>query len=317
MSNLSSGLISFPVEADGERTSRGFRVPGSDFVFTNPDKPLFPDGYTKGDLATYYLSVADHLLPHLSGRPLSMSRYPDGITGNTFYEKRAPKHTPVWVPRIPVLSDSMGGVLDYVSAATSADLLWLAAMACIEMHPFHSRAAHLDFPDYAVFDLDPAQGSTWQQVVSGAQGLKTVLDGVGLASFPKLSGANGLHVYVPLEPVHDYPRIRRFVEAVGRMLVAAAPADFTLEPAVADRHGKVFIDVHRNAHSQTVASVYSVRPRPGAPVSAPIAWDEVADLENGDITIANLWPRLERHGDLFAPVIAGGQTLDEAEALLT
>ncbi len=293
----------------------GTRVRGSDFVFTNPDKPLFPDGYTKGDLATYYLSVAEHLLPHLAGRPLSMSRYPDGITGDTFYEKRAPSHTPAWVPRIKVPSDSMGGIIDYVSAATPADLLWLTAMACIEMHPFHSQERHLDLPDYAIFDLDPATGASWEQVVTGALALKTVLDGLGLNAYPKLSGSKGMHVYLPLEPVHDYRRVRRFVGVVGRMLAAAAPADFTLEPAVTDRHGKVFIDVHRNAHSQTVASVYSVRPRPGAPVSVPITWNEVGTPRNGDVTIANLWSRLEAGGDLFAPVIAGGQTLADAETV--
>ncbi len=316
MATLASGLIDFPHMLEGEITPQGFRIPGTDFVFSNPRKPLFPEGYTKGDLAQYYLAVAEHVLPHLRGRPLSMSRYPDGIRGNTFYEKRAPSHTPPWVTRIPVPSDSMGGIIEYVSAETPADLMWLAAMACIEMHPFHTTGATLDTPDYAIFDFDPAAGSTWDQVVTGALGLKTVLDGLGLKAFPKLSGSKGLHVYVPLEPVHEYRRIRRFVDAVGRLLVAASPKDFTLEPVVADRSGMVFVDVNRNAFAQTVASVYSVRPHPGAPVSVPLEWDEVGQLENKDLTIANLWPRLEEKGDLFAGASSGGQTLDAAEEML-
>jgi bifunctional non-homologous end joining protein LigD len=181
------------------------------------------------------------------------------------------------------------------------------------MHPFHTSGNRLETPDYAIFDFDPAAGSHWDQVVTGALGLKTVLDGLGLQGFPKLSGSKGLHVYLPLDPVHDYRRVRRFVDAVGRLLVAASPADFTMEPVVSNRTGMVFIDVNRNAFAQTVASVYSVRPAPGAPVSVPLAWDEVGSVRNGDVTIANLW---DRHGDLFAPVLEGGQTLDDAEAAL-
>ncbi len=313
---LASGLIEFPFELTGEVTGKGLMIPGTGFVFTNHDKPLFPDGYTKGDLAQYYLSVADHLLPHLRRRPLSMSRYPDGISGNTFYEKRAPSHTPDWVNQIPVPSDSAGGIVSYVSAATEADLIWLAAMACIEMHPFHSSTGGLEMPDYAIFDFDPAEGSHFDQVVAGAHGLRTVLDSLGLSGYPKLSGSKGLHVYVPLKPVHDYRRIRRFVDSVGRLLVAASSSDFTMDPVIADRRGKVFIDVNRNAFAQTVASVYSVRPRPGAPVSVPLRWEEVGSIANDDITMANLWQRLDEHGDLFSPVVEGGQTLDGAEEAL-
>lgn len=316
MVSLGSGLVPFPHELEGEVTAKGFRVPGTDFVFSNHNKPLFPGGLTKGDLGQYYLSVAEYLLPHLRDRPLSMSRYPDGIGGNSFYEKRAPSHTPDWVTRIPVPSDSMGGIIPYVSARTPADLLWLAAMACIEMHPFHTRGDRLETPDYAIFDFDPAAGSHWDQVVAGAIGLKAVLDGLGLRGYPKLSGSKGLHVYLPLEPVHDYRRIRRFVEAVGKLLVAASPTDFTMEPVIANRSGMIYIDVNRNAFGQTVASAYSVRPLAGAPVSAPLDWSEVGSVENGDVTMANLWDRLERHGDLFAPVVEGGQVLDEAERAL-
>ena len=284
---------------------------------SNVDKVFFPDtGYTKGDLIQYYQSVAPVLLPHLYGRPISMSRFPDGIEGSSFYEKRAPGHQPDWMILAPVVSDSQGGSIDFLLADTSESLMWFSNMGCIEMHPFHSTTNDLDKPSYAIFDFDPADGSTWDQVVAGARLLNIALTQIGLDGYPKLSGSKGLHVYVPLDPVHGYGRVRRFVGAVGEYLAAANPDDLTMEWDKPKRKGKVFIDHNRNASGQTVASVYSVRPLPGAPVSAPLTWDEVGSIRNGDVTIANLWDRLQRYGDLFAPAILGGQTLDAAEKAL-
>jgi bifunctional non-homologous end joining protein LigD len=171
-------------------------------------------------------------------------------------------------------------------------------------------------PSYAIFDFDPAEASTWDQVTAGARLLDVALGQLGLTGYPKLSGSKGLHVYVPLEPVHEYARVRRFVGEVGEYLAAANPDDITMEWDKPKRKGKVFVDHNRNASAQTVASVYSVRPLSGAPVSAPLTWDEVGSVENGDITIVNLWERVQRFGDLFAPVLEGGQTLDAAEGAL-
>jgi bifunctional non-homologous end joining protein LigD len=281
------------------------------------DKVYFPgDEYTKGDLIQYYASVAAILLPHLEGRPISMSRYPEGIDRPSFYEKRAPGHQPDWMRTTPVDSDSQGGVIEFLLADSREALMWFANMGCIEVHPFHSRATSLDNPDYAIFDFDPADGSDWDQVVAGGRLLEIALRQLGLAGYPKLSGSRGLHVYVPLDPGHSYSRVRRFVGEVGNYLAAANPGDLTMEWDKPKRKGKVFIDHNRNAFGQTVASVYSVRPRPGAPVSAPITWDELGSVSNGEVTIVNLWERLQRYGDLFAPVVAGGQTLDAAEAAL-
>jgi bifunctional non-homologous end joining protein LigD len=284
---------------------------------SNVGKVFFPDaGYTKGDLIQYYSSVAPVLLPHLEGRPISMSRYPGGIDGQSFYEKRAPGHQPDWMRTTPVPSDSQGGEIEFLLADNREALMWFANMACIEVHPFHSRAGTLELPDYAIFDFDPAEGSTWDQVIAGGQLLQVALGQLGLTGYPKLSGSRGLHVYVPLDPVHDFARVRRFVGEVGNYLAAASPSDLTMQWDKPKRKGKVFIDHNRNAFGQTVASAYSVRPRPGAPVSAPLTWDEVASMENGQVTIANLWERLQRYGDLFAPVVQGGQTLDAAEEAL-
>jgi bifunctional non-homologous end joining protein LigD len=315
---IGSGAVHFPepIDATPEPGGRWSAKVGPRLLLSNLDKPFFPDGYTKGDLVQYYASVAPVLLPHLAARPISMSRYPDGIDGNSFYEKRAPSHRPDWIRTIPVSSESMGGTIDFVGAADRASLMWLANMGCIEIHPFHSREGSLDRPDWAVFDLDPAEGSTWEQLVTVGGLLRQALEGLGLAAVPKLSGARGLHVYVPLEAVHSHRRVRRFVEAVGRLLVQADPDDVTMDWEIEHRTGRVFVDHNRNAPGQTIASVYSVRPRPGAPVSAPIHWEELSSISNGDIDIANLWERLRRHGDLFAPVLAGSQTLDVAEEAL-
>jgi len=316
---ISSSAISFPGSIPVRLEGQHFHPVGLDrpVRLSNIDKPFFPaDGYTKGDLIQYYASVAPVLLPHLAGRPISMSRYPDGIDGPSFYEKRAPGHQPEWMRMVPVPSDSQGGIIEFLLADSREALMWFANMGCVEVHPFHSRFDRLDMPDYAIFDFDPSEGSDWDQVVAAARLLGVALGQLGLVGYPKLSGSRGLHVYVPLEPNHSYTRVRRFVGEVGAYLAAANPDDVTMEWDKPKRKGKVFVDHNRNAFGQTVAAAYSVRPRPGAPVSAPLTWDEVGTVRNGGINIANLWDRLQRFGDLFAPVVAGGQTLNEAETAL-
>lgn len=308
-------LDAVTVFADGERW-----VPGDSshpIRLSNIDKPFFPDGLTKGDLIEFYAGIAPLLLPYLQGRPISMSRYPDGIDGPSFYEKRAPGHQPDWMVTAKVESESMGGEIDFLLAADRPSLMWFANMGCIEIHPFHSRAEDLEHPDYAIFDLDPATGSTWDQVVTAAQMVKTMLDAVGLAGYPKLSGSKGMHVYVPLAAgEHDFARVRRFVSAVGDLMAKANPSDITVDWKIPNRKGKVFVDANRNASGQTIASVYSVRPLPGAPVSIPLDWDEVASIRNGDVTVRNLGARISEKGDLFTPVLDSPQRLDAAEAAL-
>ncbi len=311
--------IGFPSPIRARKDGKYFHPIGLDRLvrLSNVDKVFFPDeGYTKGDIIQYYASVAPVLLPHIADRPISMNRFPDGINGSSFYEKRAPGHQPDWMRTVPVESDSQGGVIDFLVADNREALMWFANMGCIEVHPFHSRADSLDMPDYAIFDFDPAEGSEWEQVVAGGELLKVALGQLGLKGYPKLSGSKGLHVYVPLEPVHPYERVRRFVGEVGTYLASANPDDLTMEWEKPKRTGKVLIDHNRNASGQTVAAAYAVRPRPGAPVSVPLTWDEVAKVKNGDVTIANLWERIQKHGDLFEPVVKGGQTLDEAEKAL-
>lgn len=315
--NIDSGRIDFPAKVKGKKDGKNFLVPGvRPLKLSNLDKPFFPEGFTKGDLIQYYASVSSVLLPHLRDRPISMSRYPDGIAGPTFYEKRAPGHQPGWMETAPVPSDSTGGAQNFLLASNRESLMWFANMGCIEIHPFHSRAGNLEHPDLAIFDFDPAEGAEWDQVVAGAKLLEVLLGRLGLSGYPKLSGSKGLHVYVPIEAKYRHSRVRRLVEAIGKLLVAANPADLTMEWDIPKRKGKVFIDHNRNAYGQTIASVYSVRPHPGAPISFPITWKEVETCRNGDFNIGNFWDRLARFGDLWAPVARGGQTIEAVETTL-
>jgi bifunctional non-homologous end joining protein LigD len=316
---VASGLVHFPdqvlavAEGDGALVTNLERT----IALTNVDKVLFgDDGYTKGDLVTYYASVAPLLLPHLENRALSMSRYPNGISEDSFYEKRRPGHTPDWVVSVPVSSSRSEEPLDYITAADTETLVWLANMACIEMHPWLSRANSPANPDFAVFDLDPQEGASWDQVVYVAGLVNVLLERLGLAGYPKTSGARGIHVFVPLDPDYPYRRVRRFVEAVGRLIVSADPEAATMEWDTARRGPRIFIDHNQNVAGKTQASVYSVRPRAGATVSTPVLWQELDEVKPEDFTIGTIWERLRQRGDLFAPVLTGGQALEGAEGAL-
>lgn len=315
---VASGSIHFPVTPTVVENSDGFALSGYErpLRLSNLDKPFFPDGYTKGDLISYYTSIAPLLLPHLRDRAIVMARYPDGAEGASFYEKNAPGHQPEWMRLAPIDSATRGGKINFVTAFNVESLMWLANMGCIEIHPWLSRLRHLDREDFAVFDLDPAEGATWEQVVSVARLLHVALEQLGLRGYPKTSGSRGIHVYVPLEPVHGYRRVRTFVERLGRLLAAANPDDVTMDRNIPRRAGKVFIDSGQNRAGATIASVYSVRPRTGAPVSAPLRWEELDRIRPQDFNMATVWDRISRFGDLFAEVLEGGQVLDHAEPAL-
>jgi bifunctional non-homologous end joining protein LigD len=316
---VASGLVRFPDEVLAIPASDGARVTSLDWpvALSNVDKVLFPDdGYTKGDLVTYYASVAPLLLPHLDNRALSMSRYPNGIYEGSFYEKQCPSHAPDWIVTASIDSAHRGEPIDFVTAPNPETLVWLANLACIEMHPWLSRATNPANPDFAVFDLDPQEGATWDQVVYVAGLINVLLERLGLAGYPKTSGARGIHIFVPLEPIYPYRRVRRFVEAIGRLVVSADPDVATMEWDKPKRGPRVFIDHNQNVAGKTQASVYSVRPRVGATVSTPVLWAELEEVRPEDFTIATIWDRLRQRGDLFAPVLSGGQTLEGADAAL-
>lgn len=273
---------------------------------TNLDKPLFPEaGYTKGDLIAYYYNVAPFLLPFLGDRPVVMQRVPDGIYGEAFYEKQAPKGAPEWVRTVPVPSsgsDGVGKTINFVVVDSVASLVWLAQIASVECHAWTSTWPRLDEPDYAVIDLDPHEPIGFDDVRAVGRLVHTVLDRLGLHGFPKTSGGAGLQIFVPLTPGHTYPEVREFCLGVGRLITAVYPEKATLEPSIPKRKGKVFVDVNQNAKGKTLVAPYSVRPYPSAPVSMPLAWDELdEDFLPEQFTIATAFERLDRVGDLFAP----------------
>ena len=314
---IGSGRVVLPEPVHVAEEGDSFPTIGLDRTvrLSNVDKRFFPrDGYTKGDLIQYYAAIAPLLLPHLAGRALSMARYPDGAEGNYFYEKQCPSHAPDWIVTAPIHSSHRGDAIEFCTAPDAESLLWVANLGCIEMHPWLSRVERPDLPDFAVFDLDPQDGVEWPQVQYVAGLVNVVLERLGLAGYPKTSGASGIHIYVPIEPLYSYGRVRKFVEHVGRMVASADPDAATMEWDKPRRGERVFIDHNQNVGGKTIASVYSVRPVPGAQVSTPILWDEVDEVSPADFTIATIWDRLHRFGDLFSPVLRGGQHLEPAEA---
>ncbi|HEX7248381.1 MAG TPA: non-homologous end-joining DNA ligase [Actinomycetota bacterium] len=296
-------------------------IDGRELRLSNLTKIFWPDeGYTKGDLASYYFNVRSLIVPHLAERPLTMKRMPDGIDGPFFYEKSAPAHTPDWLGRCVVQSEeAKTGEIDYLTIADAAGLLYIANLGCIEFHPLHSRCDDVTHPDYLFFDLDPFEPYTYEDVLVVARHIKVLLDQLGLTAFPKTSGATGLQIYVPvLRGTYSYDTVRAFVGAAGRLVKGADPDRVTMAWKIADRTGKIFIDHNMNRSGANISAAYSLRPEPRAPVSTPLTWDEVFEggFEPADFCIDNVWERFERVGDLFEGVRTEAMDLTAAlEAL--
>jgi bifunctional non-homologous end joining protein LigD len=289
---------------------------------SNLDKVFWPDeGITKGDLIDYYRAVAPVLVPHLRDRPFTMRRYPDGAAGKAFFQKDAPKHMPEWIPRHPAYVSTRESPprKKWIQAPLVNDedaLLWMVNMGCIDMNTWYSRVDKPDRPDFVLFDLDPSPDVGFAETVQVALIVKAALDALGLASFPKTSSADGMHVLVPIERRYTYDDTREFSEIVARAIARAHQGLATNEWSKSKRRG-VLIDSNQNGEGKTIASVYSVRPRPGAPVSTPLRWEEVdADLDPLSFTMEAVLERIERHGDLFEGVLTTRQRLDRALSAL-
>jgi bifunctional non-homologous end joining protein LigD len=303
-----------PAERDGEHW--WMEIGGRRLRLSNLNKVFWPEeGYTKGDLLTYYWNVAPTLLPYLANHPLTMKRMPNGIDGDFFYEKNAPSHTPDWMGRCRVESEddeARMGFNDFLVANDVAGVLFVANLGAIEFHPLHSRCGSIDRPDYLFFDLDPFD-VPFEDVLAVARHVRTALEALGLPSYPKTSGATGVQIYVGLDPAPSYKEVRNFVGTVGRAIRAADPDRVTMDWDIKKRTGKVFIDHNMNRLGANISAVYSVRPEPGATVSTPLTWDEVeAGVHPSDFTIASIHERLEDVGDLFRPVLE--EPVDPREA---
>jgi DNA ligase D-like protein (predicted polymerase) len=286
----------------GKSTAREvLRAEGGEVALSNPDKVLFPDaGYTKRDLATYYLAVAEGALRGSGGRPNMLVRYPNGVGGEFFYQKRAPESRPPWIEVVEIRFPSGRGAEEIVPR-TAAALAWMANLGCLELHPHPVRAEDLDHPDELRVDLDPVLGVAWKQVQEVARVAREVLAEYGLAGWPKTSGKRGLHVNVRIMPQWSFDEVRRAALALAREVERRAPKLATSAWWKEERHG-VFVDYNQNAKDRTVAGAYSVRPTPNAQVSAPLAWDEVDDAQPADFTIETMVKRFRKIGDRHAGI---------------
>ena len=297
------------IELDGKRLR-----------LSNLNKVYFPEsGYTKRDLLAYYYRMADFILPFLRDRALVLRRYPDGIKGQAFFQKDVREGLPEWFKTVPVDSEHRGEVIHYATANDRASLLFLTGLGCIDHNPWSNRYDDLDHPDYFFFDLDPSDGTEFSVVVSIARALHEKLEELKLASFLKTSGATGIHIYIPVEPIYTYEQLRTFGEIIARTVTAEYPNLVTNERTVAKRPaGRVLIDVQQNAHGRPLAAAYSVRAFPQAPVSTPLLPRELRpSLRPETLNINTVFARLKEKGDLWADFWKRRQRLEDAVELLS
>ncbi len=291
----------------------GFQVPISSI-----DKLYFPEsGLTKYDLIDYYLQISEYLLPHLIDRPQSLHRHPNGISSEDFYQKDN-EHLPEWMQTISIYSKSSERDINYLLCQNTASLIYMANMGCIEINPWNSRIGKIDFPDYGIIDMDPPEGVDFAQVIRIAREAKSILDAGGINGFLKTSGSKGLHIYIPMGAKYTYEEVRNFIKLLCHFIMDKCADVATLERALKKRNGKIYLDYLQNRKGQTIASAYSVRPLPGAPVSMPIEWDELeAGLSPQQFTLRNAPKRLESTKDIFKLMLETSFDMEEALDKLT
>ena len=276
---------------------------------TNPDKVFWPgERLSKGDLFEYYRAVAPALLPALRNRPLTVKRYPNGIDGETFFQKNAPKGTPEWVQTIRLPAESAKREVDYVLCNDLRTLLWLGNLASMELHPWLSRVDRLERPDWLILDVDPPEGQ-FPLAVRTTLATGEVLRELGIEGCVKTSGAKGLHVYVPLQRRYDYRRVRGAALAIASRVAEREPSMVTVEFKKTERGGRVFLDYTRTQMGMHVVAPYSPRATPGATVSFPVAWKDVERIDPGDFTIRTVPKLLQRDGDPWKALCPALQTL--------
>jgi len=303
-----------PALLSGKAEEAIVTVNGQRLKFTHLNKVFYPaEAYTKRDLLYYYDAVADLLLPYLRDRPLSLKRYPDGIAGEFFFQKDTHDRVPSWIRVEPIYSEHKKAPTRFVLADDRAALLYLTNLGCIDQNPWMSRVGTLECPDFMLIDLDP-QGCEFDRIIEAAQLVRKKLDLVGLEGYPKTTGGDGMHIYVPVEPVYSYEQVRSFAEIIARVVATERPDLFTTPRPVARREqGKVYFDYLQIGESKTIAAPYVVRAYPGAPVATPLAWREVAPgLLPSQFHLRNALDRFSRVGDLFEPVLKKPQRLEPA-----
>lgn len=286
-------------------SSSTLEVGGLNVPISNLEKVLWPDeGYTKYDLIDYYLNISNYILPYLKGRPQNLNRHPNGIKSPGFYQKDN-ENLPQWIETQKVFSKSSNKDINYLLCQNEASLLYMANLGCIEINPWHSRVSNLDMPDYIIIDLDPSKENTFEEVITVAQAAKEVLDIAKIIGFCKTSGSSGLHIYIPLNAKYSYEEARNFTKLLCYFIEQKVPKLTSMVRAVKDRKGKIYLDYLQNRQGQTIAAPYCVRPKIGAPVSAPLEWKEVkSGLKILDFNIKNFQNRIQEKGDLFTEIFS-------------
>lgn len=295
------------------KSSQKIRVEGREVSLNNLDKVFWPEeGYTKGDLISYYQEISPILLPYLKDRPMVMRRNPNGIDEEGFFQKdTTPLHLPSWTETIKIKHEQKS--VQYILIQNEASLLYIVNLGCIELNPFNSRIEHLEYPDYIVWDLDP-QDVPFEKVIETAHVIHEILEKCRIKGYCKTSGGRGLHVYVPLGAKYTYEQAKRLGEIVALLTHQQLPDITSLERMPAKRKNKIYIDTLQNEHTKTLASAYCVRPKPHATVSTPLKWSELKKgLHPSEFTIETIFTRLKKVGDLFKPVLGPG--IDIAKAL--
>jgi bifunctional non-homologous end joining protein LigD len=306
-----------PVTEKGRRTllnptdeTQARIVNGHELKFTNLGKIFWPkEKYTKRDMLNYYYQVAPYILPYLKDRPQSMNRYPNGIDGKSFYQKDVTNKVPSWI-RMEPYRTSEGENKNFLVPEDEAAILYMANAGAIEMNPWNSTIHKPDFPDWCLIDIDPSDKSTFEQVIKTAQVTKEVLDHMGVKGYPKTSGSTGIHIYIPLGASYTYDQCQLFGKIIATQVHTILPEFTSIERIVRNRNHKLYIDYLQNRPKATLAAPYSVRPKPGAPVSMPLYWEEVKKgLSIKDFTIKNAMARVKSEGDIFKPVLGKGINL--------
>jgi bifunctional non-homologous end joining protein LigD len=289
-------------------------VAGHELKFTNLSKVFWPEmNVTKRDMLNYYYQVVPYMLPYMKDRPQTLNRFPNGIYGKSFYQKDVTGKVPSWIRKHHYYSESDEREKNFLVCSDEASLLYIASLGCIEMNPWSSRTETPDHPDWCIIDLDPDQ-NTFDQVIEAALVTRSILEKMDVPGFCKTSGSTGLHIYIPLGAKYMYEDSKEFGRAIARAVHEELPAFTSIERLTSNRKGKMYIDFLQNRPQATVAGPYSLRPKPGAPVSMPLHWEEVRKgMRIADFNITNAISRLKETGDLFKGVL--GKGIDIAKAL--
>ena len=279
---------------------------------TNLEKIYWPkEKYTKGDLLEYYSGISEYILPYLKNRPHSLNRFPNGINGQSFYQKDVKGKVADWITTAEVYSESNDENINYFVCTNKASLLYMVNLGCIEINPWFSTMKKVNYPDYLAIDLDPLE-IPFKKVIETAKAVKEVLDRAKATGFCKTSGATGIHIYIPLNKKYDFEISREFAHVIAELTNDLVPAITSLERSPAKRKKKVYIDYLQNRTGQTLAAPYSIRPRAKAPVSTPLEWKELNSIESPEeFTIKNIFKRLKKKGDLFKGVLGKGIDIEK------